>query len=298
MTARPESGTDRARDAEHRPAVSVIVRNRNEAEYLALVLAALRAQRGVAAEIILVDNASTDASVALASEYGARVVSIARGAFTYGRALNVGLAEATAEICVILSAHAMPLGPWFLAECARAFDAPEVAAVRCVRVDKRFDMERWITPRRLQGVVDVDTVVSLGPLASGCAIRRSVWERVPFDEQVAAAEDKLWAAAVLEAGHVIVSPCPAFYLYLKRVSGEAAVRKNYGELLAVYDATGVPLGLLRRGVAGTVLVAVRGVLAGTARHALSMTRREAAAVVLRARATRRGRHAPHRARPP
>lgn len=59
--------------------------------------------------------------------------------------------------------------------------------MRFVNVSKRFDIRRWIEPKMLEGKLDVDTVVSKGPLANGCTIRRSVWKTIPFDEKAASA---------------------------------------------------------------------------------------------------------------
>ncbi|MEX0450163.1 glycosyltransferase [Spiribacter sp. 221] len=77
-----------------RPALSVIVPAWNEADYLGDTLTALKRaaeQADIAIETIVVDNASTDATRAIALEHGARVVDesvrrIARVRNTGGRA--------------------------------------------------------------------------------------------------------------------------------------------------------------------------------------------------------------------
>ena len=118
------------------PAVSVVIRNRNEGRYLERVLAGLAAQ-DMAHQVIVVDNESTDNSLAVASRAGVQVLSIARGSFTYGRALNLGLRAATGSVCVILSAHALPIGNAFLRECVKPFADPRVAAARCLYAGKQ-----------------------------------------------------------------------------------------------------------------------------------------------------------------
>lgn len=223
--------------------VSVIIRNRNEAEHLAKVLVALSVQ-STPVEIILVDNGSTNGSVEQAKRHGAKIVHLKD--FTYGRALNVGLREATGEICVILSAHSLPLGREFIANCVQPFHDPKVAAVRCVYTGKTADELRWIAPEVLDSAATLDEIISKGPLASGCAIRRSVWEKIPFDETVTAAEDKLWAREVLKVGYTIISPCEAFYSYLKVVSPHQRRVIGRREAQAVFDATGERLGALKR----------------------------------------------------
>ncbi|MGE0451334.1 MAG: glycosyltransferase family 2 protein [Vicinamibacterales bacterium] len=225
---------------------TVVIRNRNESAHLQLVLAALAAQ-DVPHSVVVVDNASDDDSVEVARRAGATVVPLSKGAFTYGRALNVGLAQASGSVCVILSAHSLPIGPSFLRNCLEPFADPRVAATRCLYAGKRADAQRWMAPETLTSSSDVDTVVSKGPLASGCAVRRRVWEEIPFDETASAAEEKLWALAVLARGYTISSPCHAAYTYLKPIGPVDAILKNGRELIEIHRRTGQKLGFLRRG---------------------------------------------------
>jgi len=199
------------------------------------VLTGLSVQRNVKSEVILVDNESTDNSVEIARKHGAEVVMLPRKQFTYGRALNAGLEAAKNEICVILSAHSMPSGRDFLAACCEPFDIPEVAAARCVYAGKQSDQLRWTAPEVLRGQVNFETVISKGPLASGCVIRRSVWQKVAFDETVNAAEDKKWAQAILSQGYAIYSPCAATYFYLKKISRVADVKNQIRDIEAIYN---------------------------------------------------------------
>jgi glycosyltransferase involved in cell wall biosynthesis len=80
--------------------LSVVIPAYNEQENIAVTLASipqkeLRAS-GVAVEILVVDNGSTDATARLASDYGARViVQPVRG---YGNAYKVGFANCLGEI--------------------------------------------------------------------------------------------------------------------------------------------------------------------------------------------------------
>jgi rhamnosyltransferase len=226
--------------------VSVIIRNKNESQHLRLVLDALASQEPKPLETIIVDNESDDDSVQIAEIYGAKIVSIGRSAFTYGRALNLGLAQASGEICVILSAHALPLGSQFLKACAAPFTNERIAAVRCIYAGKRQDETRWMKPELLDSSSGISSVVKKGPLASGCAIRRAVWESVPFDEGADAAEEKLWALEVLKRGFLVHSPCEAVYAYLKPISALAAAKKNGREVLAMYKYTGMKLDFAAR----------------------------------------------------
>lgn len=280
------------------PSVSVVIRNRNESRYLRQVLTALRHQSVRPREIVVVDNESSDESVTMALELGATVVSLARSAFSYGRALNVGMRAASGDVCVILSAHALPLGPRFLESCAAAFRDQRTAAVRCVHVGKQVDLLRWCDAEMLDGRATVDDIVSKGPLANGCAVRRSTWELVPFDEAIDAAEEKVWAAEVLARGYRIVSPCPAFYAYLKPIAPAAARRKNFRELRAVYEAFGQRVGALRGGLPDALAGALRTLIVGTPRSVVRAAHAEAVGVALHLAFAVRSATTPVRRTPP
>lgn len=210
------------------PSLSVVIRNKNEAPYLRQVLAAL-AQQDYPHEVILVDNDSTDESREVAKGYGVEIVPITN--FTYGRALNKGIARARGEYIILLSAHSLPIGPYFLRTAVAPLIDPQVAAVRCLYAAKGGQMSNWLNPKRLTAA---DDYYSHGPLASGCALRRAAWEKIPFPEDVTAAEEKFWAYEVLKAGYTIYSPAPAVYHYLKSYCPADEVRKAANEHRAVF----------------------------------------------------------------
>ena len=137
--------------------------------------------------------------------------------------------------------HSLPLGTSFLSECAKPFVDEHVVAARCVYAGKAADARRWLNPEMLDISSDF---ISKGILASGCVIRRSAWQKVKFDEQLSAAEDKLWTREILNLGFTVISPVPAFYLYLKPMPASVNVRKNYREIVEVFLQTGKTVGFI------------------------------------------------------
>jgi rhamnosyltransferase len=219
------------------PRVSVIIRNRNESAMLAKALPALAAQEGVAIEIVLVDNESTDHSVALARHFGARIVHLPRNQFSYGRAINRGIEASSGEFILLLSAHSLLLGKDCVARAVSRFDEERVAAVRMMMVSKTAELENWVEGGRLRWPVDFYSVVQNGPIASACLLRRSVWEDIKFDESLEAVEDKMWAYESLRAGYV-VERADAFYLHMRKRRLFESIRIMNREHLAFYRATG------------------------------------------------------------
>lgn len=241
--------------------VSVIIRNRNELETLEQVFAALEQQTSPH-EIVLVDNESTDGSLEFATQRGAKIVTVATADFTYGGSLNAGMAATSHERVVVLSAHSVPVGHRFLEDATAPFIAPDVAAVRLLRADKTPELSRW-PARTAIGGSDVAQLVAHGPVASGCAFRRSVWAGLPFDDTVDSDEDKVWAIAAAAAGHR-VAPASAVYAYARPLRLVDSLQRESRSAMGVYRATGHRP---RVGFVQTVVDVVRGMAASILRPA-------------------------------
>lgn len=111
------------------PKISVILPAYNVAEHLKECLAALVTQRvdGADVELILVDNNSTDATVAIAGEFSdVRVLhQPVQGSYA---ARNLGVRESTGGIVVFLDPDCAPRPGWLRA-AVRGLDAPKTQIV-------------------------------------------------------------------------------------------------------------------------------------------------------------------------
>jgi len=210
-----------------------VVRNRNQAKDLKRLVRALELQT-CRPGLVLVDNDSSDDSVALARQYGARIVTISRADFSFGRAINIGVEAAPAEFIVLLSSHSLPLTATFIEDCLRSFSDPNVAAAKCLRLES---CERWIDPRIIRGPVTWDIKLSTLPENNGCIFRKSVWQRLPFDESVEAAEDKLWSYQILNAGYDIAEST-ALYKYCGQERFLASLQRFTRVQLSFYRMRG------------------------------------------------------------
>jgi rhamnosyltransferase len=231
--------------------LSVVIRARNQAKSLRQVLEALQAQRcSFRWETIIVDHESEDETVELCTQYNARIVPIRDEEFTHGRSLNLGISEARGALVLICSAHSVPVGSHFLESIVTPFTDPRVAAVRCIAIIDNQQLGEWYTARDLQyGSPEEQKAAEAGtgwirnyPSATCCAIRRSVWEQIPYDEHLEFMTDKLWASQVLSKGFKIRCRSEAIFLHVRKMRRLEAWRRENRAYRDLYRARGyIPL---------------------------------------------------------
>ncbi|MCD6392301.1 MAG: glycosyltransferase family 2 protein [Planctomycetes bacterium] len=198
--------------------VSAVIRVRNAAGNLQRCLAGLECQvlpPSVGLEIIVVDNGSTDESVDVARRYGATIVPIKAEEFTWGGALNTGVAKATGQIVLLLSSDAYAADSNWLCEMLKPFNNPNVAAVygrqipyRDAPVDERVRLKRYFPAASVEFNKNSDNIHPSGRgmvVSNACAaIRRDIWQEIPYDENITAGEEGLWSYEVLQRGYSTV----------------------------------------------------------------------------------------------
>jgi rhamnosyltransferase len=194
---------------------SVVIRALNEADHLPTLLSALLRQTRQPDQIVLVDSGSTDDTVAIAIAHGAEVVHIAAEEFSFGRSLNLGCAHAIGDLLVFVSAHVYPLGEHWLENLLEPFSDPEVALCygrqtgdHRTRFSELQVMRQWFPEQS-----DYDHTTPFCNNAN-CAIRRSWWEQLPYDEELTGLEDLAWAADALRKGGRLVYTADAVVAHI------------------------------------------------------------------------------------
>jgi glycosyltransferase involved in cell wall biosynthesis len=204
--------------------VSIFIRSRNEAAYIGRCLQQIACQNtSLCREVIVLDSESSDRTVEIAREYGARVYRIPRTLFGYSRALNFGVRKASGRYFVALSAHAVPLDESWLEELVRPLEEdPTVAAAfsrqlpwpdacRTEREAARlqFPESGWVrTPGEFRSAIErrLDPFEQLKFSNVSSAMRREVAERHPFRE-LPFSEDRAFAfECLLEGSGVAYAP--------------------------------------------------------------------------------------------
>ena len=108
---------------------SIIIRAYNEEAHIRRLLQGITEQTVRDVQVILVDSGSTDGTVAVAQEFDVEVVHISPEEFTFGRSLNLGIAQARADLVVMASAHVYPVYPDWLEQLLAPFKDNEVGLI-------------------------------------------------------------------------------------------------------------------------------------------------------------------------
>jgi len=205
---------------------SVVIRCLNEERHLPFLLDSLARQTLKPFEIIVVDSGSRDGTVSIARSKGARVINIPPSEFSFGRALNVGARAATGEILVMASAHTYPMTESWLDELTRPFSNPQVALVYGGQTGdhrSKFSevqlLKQWFPPESCESQTH-----SFCNNANA-AVRRSIWETMPYDEQIPALEDIHWAKRAIERGFRIVYQAQAGIVHVHEESYSHVYRR-------------------------------------------------------------------------
>lgn len=206
--------------------VSVIVRSKNEETTVGLTLRLIRDQTVKPSEIIVVDNASTDRTRAIAQRYGCKIVNIEDNEFNHAHSCNLGVQHSSGDLIVFTNAHAFPSSTSWLENGLRHFVDSTVAGVYSMpTVDHRASfsersvefLKRAVFGQATLRVLDRASIfVGLGLMNTGSAIiRRDLWEKHPFDVELSAhggGEDSEWGFHFLKRGYKVVEDA-AFGVY-------------------------------------------------------------------------------------
>lgn len=190
--------------------ISVVIPTLNAEPYMVALLEALAGQQPRPPdEVILVDSHSTDATVSLAENWGARVLKV--DVFTHGGARNMGAQAATGDVVVFMTQDALPRDEHWLAHLVEAFNDDRVAASfsRQVPKEEATPMEAYYLKmnfpegRPVRRMAQAGEAVDAGQVFFSnvsSAVRREILLRLPFDETLIMGEDQQLARDILSEG--------------------------------------------------------------------------------------------------
>jgi glycosyltransferase involved in cell wall biosynthesis len=223
--------------------ISIIIRTKNEEKWITSCLQAVFNQDYKDFEVIIVDNNSTDKTVMKAKLFDVKVVYI--DDYLPGKAINTGIRASKGDFIACLSAHCIPVNDSWLSNLLRNFDNDKIAGVYGRQEPMSYSSD--YDKRDLLITFGLDRKVQIKDSFfhnANSMIRREVWKKIPFDENISNIEDRIWAKEVLKAGYnIIYEPEASVYHYhgihqdrdMERCSNvvriieslEKGARKNY-----------------------------------------------------------------------
>ncbi len=193
---------------------SIIIRTKNEEKWIGSCLRSIFDQTHQDFEVILVDNQSTDKTVSKAQAFDIKLLEIEK--FLPGKAINLGVRHSSGDVIVCLSGHCIPVHPTWLENLLKNFEDPNVAGVYGRQEPMSFSSD--FDKRDLLIVFGLDKKIQKkDPFFhnANSAVRREVWDQIPFDERVTNIEDRVWAKQVLQQSnyHLVYEPEASVFHY-------------------------------------------------------------------------------------
>jgi rhamnosyltransferase len=214
--------------------VSVVIRCFNEGRHLGRLLHGIMEQTVRDVEIIVVDSGSTDGTLAIARRYPTRILSIEPEDFSFGRSLNAGCRAAKSECVVIASGHVYPMYKDWLEQLLAPFADPNIALVYGKQrgADKTAFSEHQVFAKWFAEESNLNQDHPFCNNANA-AIRREVWEKLPYNEELTGLEDIDWAKRALHLGFKIAYVAAAEVIHVHNETSQQTRNRYRREAIAL-----------------------------------------------------------------
>lgn len=203
-------------------------------------------------ELVVFDNESTDGTLEEVKKYTDRVINVPKGAYVPGRVLNQGMEVSQGEWVVFLNSDCTPQHESWLKNLLGGFTDDRVVAM--------FGRQIPRTSCNRLYVKDIEETYGDGTrqkywqhcfsMASS-AIRRSVWEKMKFNEQIQYSEDIEWTWRVCQQGYSIRYVPDSIVMHSHNYTLRQYYKRHYGEGRAeteIFDWSSWQRSLLRYSV--------------------------------------------------
>ena len=219
----------------HDPFVSIIMRSYNEGWALRETLPALAAQEYSYWELIVIDSGSKDGSQELIRSVNpAHFVQITPAEYNPSKVMNHGMRLAASDYGIFLNADATPQGNNWLRPLVEALKDPNVAASFGRQIPRpdceavyACDYDRCFGPNRESASWDhFFSMVSSG-------MRKDIWSRRGFREDLQYAEDDEYTRWCQEQGHSVLYVPESVAMHSHNYTPQEARKRSFGDARAM-----------------------------------------------------------------
>lgn len=184
--------------------VSIIIRCKNEEDWISHCLSAVYSQKFSNFEVIIVDSGSTDDTIRIVKSFDVdKIVHL--DYFKPGYAINEGIKVSHGKFIVILSAHCVPKDGNWLGNLINNLRDKDVAGVYGRQLPVAYSGASDV--RDLFITFGLDRRVQVKDYFfhnANSAISRAVWEKHPFDNEATNIEDRIWAKEAINSGYKLI----------------------------------------------------------------------------------------------
>jgi rhamnosyltransferase len=241
---------------------SIIILAKNEEKNIGACLKGIYSQNyNEEFEVIVIDSGSEDKTVQIAKQYPIRLIEIPSQEFHHGRTRNLGARLAKGENLVYITADAFPINNNWLENLLSPLEDNGVAGVygRQIAYEDANPMEKffysYFYPKAKRVVSSTDlnrgleefyiNYVFLSNVNS--ALKKEVWRRYKFDENIIMAEDKKWAIDILRAGYKLLYEPDAAVYHSHNYSLISAFKRRFDDGVAIKQICGSSSSNLAKG---------------------------------------------------
>ncbi|MDO8725669.1 MAG: glycosyltransferase family 2 protein [Candidatus Methanoperedens sp.] len=235
--------------------ISIIILTKNNGGTIGEVLKQIISQQvNDPYEIIIVDSGSSDDTIRQISKFDVRSYKIPPDEFGHGKTRNLASEYACGEYLVYLSADAIPANEHWLRNLVSKLNSEDIGATFGRQIPfkqtppmERFFIQKNYPPATEENYSQKDFRLNAFFSNVNSAIKRSLWNKIKFSEDLIISEDYYWAKKANDQGYKI-EYIPDAAVFHSHKYNLIQVFKRYFDSGVSFSQMGLQPGVLRNGL--------------------------------------------------